>query len=104
MPTYEYECTKCGHAFEEFQSIHEPPRSRCPKCRGKVQRLVGTGAGIVFKGSGWYVTDSRSKGGKGGGDGAKPTEKKCASESPATEKPAVPVKEGTDKGSSSAAA
>ncbi len=61
MPTYEYECTKCGHGFEEFASFSDPPRARCPRCRGKVRRLISAGAGIVFKGSGWYVTDSRAK-------------------------------------------
>jgi putative FmdB family regulatory protein len=60
MPTYEYECDKCGHRFEVFQSMTEPPRKRCPKCRGKVRRLVSGGAGIVFKGSGFYATDYRS--------------------------------------------
>lgn len=59
MPTYEYECVKCGHRFELFQTMSEKPRKRCPKCRGKVRRLVGTGAGIIFKGSGFYATDYR---------------------------------------------
>ncbi len=61
MPTYDYECTRCGHAFEEFREMSAPPRSRCPRCRGRVQRVVGGGAGIVFRGSGWYVTDSRAR-------------------------------------------
>ena len=61
MPTYEYECDKCGHKFEVFQSMTEPPRRRCPKCRGRVRRLVSGGAGIVFKGTGFYATDYRSK-------------------------------------------
>ena len=60
MPTYEYECKKCGHKFEEFQSITEPPLRRCPECKGRVQRLIGTGAGIIFKGKGFYATDYRS--------------------------------------------
>jgi len=60
MPTYEYECDKCGHAFERFQSMTEAPVKRCPLCRCKVRRLVGTGAGIIFKGSGFYETDYRS--------------------------------------------
>jgi putative FmdB family regulatory protein len=60
MPTYEYECEKCGHRFELFQSMSDAPRKRCPKCRGKVRRLIGTGAGMIFKGSGFYVTDYRS--------------------------------------------
>ncbi len=60
MPTYEYECKKCGHKFEEFQKITEPPLKRCPCCKGKVQRLIGAGAGIIFKGSGFHQTDYRS--------------------------------------------
>ncbi len=72
MPTYEYECSKCGHTFELVQSIHDAPRQRCPRCRGKVRRLIGGGVGIAFKGSGFYVTDSRKSDGgaqKSGGDG-----------------------------------
>ena len=59
MPTYEYECTKCGIVFEEFQSISAPKRQRCPRCRGKVERLISGGTGVVFRGNGFYVTDSR---------------------------------------------
>lgn len=62
MPTYEYECRKCGHVFELFQRITEPPVKRCPKCKGAVKRLMGAGAGIIFKGSGFYQTDYRSEG------------------------------------------
>jgi len=61
MPTYEYECQKCGFTFELMQGINDKPRSRCPLCRGRVQRLIGAGVGVVFKGSGFYVTDSRSR-------------------------------------------
>jgi putative FmdB family regulatory protein len=61
MPTYEYECTKCNHTFEEGAPITAPPRQRCPRCRGKVQRLISRGTGIVFRGSGFYVNDSRAK-------------------------------------------
>ena len=60
MPTYEYECEKCGHRFEVFQSMKDEPKKRCPKCKGKGRRLIGTGAGMIFKGSGFYVTDYRS--------------------------------------------
>jgi len=61
MPTYEYECTKCGYRFERFQKITDPPRKRCPRCRGAVRRLLGTGAGMIFRGSGFYTTDYRSE-------------------------------------------
>ena len=57
MPTYDYECRKCGHRFEKFQPITAPPVKTCPKCRGRVARLLSGGAGIIFKGSGFYQTD-----------------------------------------------
>ena len=60
MPTYEYECQKCGLAFDKFQSITAKPLQQCPKCNGKVKRLIGRGAGIIFKGTGFYQTDYRS--------------------------------------------
>lgn len=62
MPTYEYKCTKCKYQFERFQSMRDEPVKRCPKCRCKVNRLIGTGSGIIFKGSGFYETDYRSSG------------------------------------------
>jgi putative FmdB family regulatory protein len=61
MPTYEYECKKCSHAFEQFQRMSDAPLKRCPKCKGAVRRLMGKGAGIIFKGSGFYQTDYRSE-------------------------------------------
>lgn len=61
MPTYDYECDACGHTFEQFQSIKAPAVRRCPVCRKlKVRRLIGTGGGVIFKGSGFYATDYRS--------------------------------------------
>ena len=57
MPTYEYKCRKCGDQFEAFQSISAAPLKRCPKCKGTVARMLTTGAGIIFKGSGFYQTD-----------------------------------------------
>lgn len=66
MPTYEYQCSKCGAVFEVFQSINDPPVSRCEKCgrEGCVERLVGSGAGLIFKGSGFYITDYKRSGGE----------------------------------------
>jgi putative FmdB family regulatory protein len=62
MPTYEYKCDACGHAFERFQSIMAAPIKRCPECgKAKVRRLISTGAGLIFKGSGFYITDYRDK-------------------------------------------
>jgi putative FmdB family regulatory protein len=70
MPTYEYECTKCKKTFEAFQSMKDDAYKTCPKekcCmktwgKGKVKRLLGAGAGLIFKGSGFYITDYRSEG------------------------------------------
>ena len=61
MPTYEYRCKKCGHRFEKFQNIKDEPEKVCPVCRGEVERLIGSGGGIIFKGSGFYITDHRSE-------------------------------------------
>lgn len=62
MPTYEYACKACGYKFEKFQSIMAPPLKKCPKCaRSSVRRLITGGAGVIFKGSGFYQTDYRSK-------------------------------------------
>jgi putative FmdB family regulatory protein len=61
MPTYDYECDACGHKFELYQGINDPKAKKCPECRKlKLRRLLGTGAAIVFKGSGFYQTDYRS--------------------------------------------
>jgi putative FmdB family regulatory protein len=60
MPTYEYKCQICGYSFEKFQSIKDKPLEKCPECHGKIQRLIGGGAGIIFKGSGFYSTDYHS--------------------------------------------
>jgi len=60
LPTYEYVCLKCGHEFEKFQSMKEDKLKECPKCKGKVKRLIGAGAGTIFKGSGFYQTDYKN--------------------------------------------
>ena len=62
MPTYEYKCLDCGIQFDRFQSITEDPIQECPKCSGQTKRLIGAGAGLIFKGSGFYTTDYRSEG------------------------------------------
>lgn len=79
MPTYEYRCGSCAHEFEEFQSMSAEPLRVCPQCEdAALERLIGAGAGLIFKGSGFYETDYRSEGykkaaekdkGKAGGDG-----------------------------------
>ena len=61
MPTYEYYCTSCGFEFEEFQSIASEPINICPKCEGQVKRKISGGTGLIFKGSGFYITDYKNK-------------------------------------------
>ena len=61
MPTYDYRCRSCGHEFELFQSMSAPVRRKCPECEKlTLKRLIGRGAGVIFKGSGFYETDYRS--------------------------------------------
>lgn len=74
MPTYEYECEDCNHAFEEFQYMSDPVLTDCPQCGKKtLRRLIGAGAGIIFKGSGFYETDYKRK------EQPKPASEKAAS-------------------------
>ena len=61
MPTYEYECQKCRKRRDVFQSITAKPLTKCPACGGRLKRLLGSGSGFLFKGSGFYITDYRSK-------------------------------------------
>ncbi|HPA71954.1 MAG TPA: zinc ribbon domain-containing protein [Spirochaetota bacterium] len=65
MPTYEYACDSCGHRFDVFQSMKDEPLKECVKCGKEVRRLIGSGAGIIFKGSGFYVNDYKNSGGSG---------------------------------------
>jgi len=92
MPTYDYRCDNCGHEFDAFQSITEAALKKCPKCgKNKLRRLIGAGAGIIFKGSGFYETDykrsraSSSESSEKKPDEAKPAESKSAEAAP--EKP-----------------
>ncbi len=90
MPTYEYECTSCGHRFERLQKITDDPIKTCPKCGRRVKRLIGAGLGIIFKGSGFYSTDYKSpSGGASNGkshDASEKSEKKESTEKSSTEK------------------
>ncbi len=61
MPNYDYECLSCKHKFEAFQSMNDAPLKECPKCGQKVRRLIGSGMGIIFKGTGFYHTDYKNK-------------------------------------------
>jgi putative FmdB family regulatory protein len=93
MPTYDYECDACGHTYELFQRITEDPIKKCPECKKKkARRLFGTGAAIVFKGSGFYETDYRSDSYK---KGAK-DEKKSQSDSKSDGKSETKSKSKTD--------
>ncbi|MDR1317695.1 MAG: zinc ribbon domain-containing protein [Spirochaetales bacterium] len=98
MPTYEYECKSCKHRFEVLQNMSDPPLKACPKCGRAVRRLIGGGAGIIFKGSGFYITDNKkgssgSAGSKKGPDSAGKTGDGAASAATAGEK----AQKGTEK-------
>jgi len=78
LPTYEYKCLKCNHTFEYFQSMKDEPLKICPVCNGELKRLIGAGAGPIFKGSGFYQTDyknSTSNSEKKSDEKSKPVEK-----------------------------
>lgn len=104
MPTYEYACQKCGHEFEQFQSMRDEPLKKCPKCgKPALKRLVGGGAGLIFKGTGFYITDykNKSSGKKEEGGGSKSDAKPATESKPASDsKPSAGS--GGSKGSSDA--
>ena len=88
MPTYEYRCPECGTDFEKFQKMSDEPVAECPNCGAKAQRRLSAGAGLLFKGSGFYITDYRGEGykkaasaDKGGGSSSSPSEAKSESKS-----------------------
>lgn len=104
MPTYEYFCEKCGQNFDAFQSMRDEPFRECPKelCRqkkwghGRIKRLVGTGAGLIFKGSGFYTTDYRSNAYKDAAKKDAPaTAGTAADKSPATKEASGPTSAGS---------
>ena len=103
MPTYEYECSNCEHAFELFQQMSDSVKRKCPEC-GKLslKRLIGTGAGVIFKGGGFYETDYRSDSYKKAADADKQAAKKPDSGSTGggkeSKKPETPSKGKSDSG------
>ena len=102
MPTYEYECDACNHAFEEFQQISDKPLRTCPSCkRRKLRRLIGTGAAVIFKGSGFYQTDYRSSDYKAKESADKPGSASSSSDSKSSDTKKSDAK-STSKDSSSA--
>jgi len=106
MPTYDYRCLKCKHEFETVQKITDAPRKTCPLCKGKVKRMIGGGAGVIFKGSGFYVNDSRSaSSGSKSGNGSKKDESSSSGESKETassaKKETAPTTAGASKKSDS---
>ncbi len=93
MPTYEYKCDKCGHVFEELQSMNDEPLTKCPKCGSKIHRLIGTGAALIFKGSGFYLTDyKKSNSSPAGGNGESKSKKPETTSTVKAEKPAATEK------------
>ncbi|MGH7595633.1 MAG: FmdB family zinc ribbon protein [bacterium] len=99
MPTYDYDCTACGHEFEEFQSITAAPLEICPRCGGKVQRRIIGGAGLIFKGSGFYLTDYK-RASAGNGKSGSETAKKDGDAAVKKEGSDTAKKEGSEKGTS----
>ncbi len=97
MPTYSYECVKCHHITDVFHAISATIRVKCEKCNGRCERLIGTGAGIIFKGSGFYETDYKKKSGAPSGSvsSEKKTESKAA-EKPAAKSESKPAKAAAD--------
>ena len=104
MPTYDYECRECGHRWELFQQMKENPKRKCPECgRLKARRLIGPGAGIIFKGSGFYQTDYRSQSYKDAAKADKQAEKsdqKSASEKSSSDSGASKSDSGGSKSES----
>jgi putative FmdB family regulatory protein len=91
MPTYGYECKSCGHTFDVFQSMSEEPLKVCPECGKEVRRLINGGTGVIFKGSGFYVTD------KGKGGSVVAPAKSSAKSPPAESSTGVPPAKPADK-------
>ena len=93
MPTYDYKCPKCGTEFQEFQKITAKPGAKCPKCGTKAERQLSGGAGLVFKGSGFYLTDYGRGGQKKPEGGEKSDSSSGASDKPAEKPKSKPKKD-----------
>ena len=98
MPTYDYECQKCSHVFEAFQNMSDDPLDTCPVCGGGVKRLIGGGLGVIFKGSGFYVTDNKSSG-KAASPGASKKSETAVKENSSGDTAAPAASEGKGKSS-----
>lgn len=116
MPTYEYKCAACSHTFEQFQSMKDATLRKCPSCgKAKLERLIGTGAAVIFKGSGFYQTDYRSDAYKKSAEADKPAApaasdsaptspaKTEAASKPEPTKPTAPTKPASEVASKSSA-
>lgn len=101
MPTYDYVCDACGHEFELFQSITEKVKRKCPECKkSKLRRLFGTGAAIVFKGSGFYQTDYRSDSYQKAAEADKKKSSESSSDKKSSDKKSSDSKKKSPKGDS----
>lgn len=99
MPTYDYQCDACDHKFEAFQSISEDPLTKCPKCKKKkLRRLFGAGAAIMFKGSGFYITDYRSDSYKKSADADKASGSSSSSSESSSKSESKPASSPPPKG------
>lgn len=106
MPTYEYRCAECGSEFEKFGRMSDPPVQECPTCHAQAQRKISGGAGLVFKGSGFYITDYRGEGYKKAaesdkGGGSAPAAEAKPDAAPRAESKPAPKSESSSSGGSS---
>jgi len=97
MPTYAYQCPKCGHAFQKFHKMTVKTRPKCPECGTTAERRITGGAGLHFKGSGFYITDyKKEQKGQGGEEGQKPAAESKPADKPEVKKSDAKPKKGTD--------
>ena len=100
MPHYDYECQKCGYVFEAFQKINDKPLKKCSRCGGRLKRLIGAGAGLIFKGSGFYITDYKrnsQKKNKGSSNNSKAAASTSQAPSPKKQDSPAPKSDSSQK-------